>query len=149
MRTRSTKKKRGFTLVEVIAASVILCGAVMVVGSISARALIGTRVNRRYEAAACVADKQLAMIDYVGIDSIGELGQMEGETEETGQTYHWSITTEYQDIDNLYLVTVMVTWVEANRPYSLEIDTMFNGTTVAGETTETTSPAGQAQSQAQ
>jgi prepilin-type N-terminal cleavage/methylation domain-containing protein len=147
MRTRSAKKRRGFTLVEVIAASVILCGAVMVVGSISARALIGTRLNRRYEAAACVADRQLAMIDYIGIDSIGELGQMEGDTEDSGQTYHWSITTEYQEIDNLYLVTATVTWVEANRPYSLVVDTMFNGTTIAGETTETASPAGQVQSQ--
>jgi prepilin-type N-terminal cleavage/methylation domain-containing protein len=147
MRTRSAKKRRGFTLVEVIAASVILCGAVMVVGSISARALIGTRLNRRYEAAACVADRQLAMIDYIGIDSIGELGQMEGDTEDSGQTYHWSIATEYQEIDNLYLVTATVTWVEANRPYSLVVDTMLNGTTVAGETTETASPAGQPQSQ--
>ena len=124
-------RKQGFTLVEVIASSVILCAAVMIVGSIATRALIGTRLNRRYETAASLADKQLGLIDYVGIDAVSELGEMEGELEEAGDTYQWRIETEYQEIDNLYLVTATVNWVEANRPYSLIVDTMFDGTTVA------------------
>ena len=129
---RSAKhEKKGFTLVEVIASSVILCAAVMIVGSIATRALIGTRLNRRYETAAALADKQLGLIDYVGIDSVSELGELEGELEEAGETYHWQIETEYQEIDNLYLVKATISWVEANRPYSLIVDTMFDGTTVA------------------
>lgn len=140
---RTTKNNGGFTLVEVIAASVILCGAVMIVGSITTHALIGTRLDRRYEIAASLADKQLNMIDYVGIDSVGELGQMEGDIEESGDSYHWAVQTEYQEIDNLYLVKATISWVEANRPYSLTVDTMFNGTTVAGETTSTSTTAGQ------
>jgi len=128
---RTAKKKNGFTLVEVIASSVILCAAVMIVGSIATRALIGTRLNRRYETAAFLADKQLGLIDYVGIDSVSELGEMEGDLEEAGDTYHWVVETEYQEIDNLYLIKATVSWVEANRPYSLAVDTMFDGTTVA------------------
>jgi len=127
----ASRKTKGFTLVEVIAASVILCGAVMIVGTIATRALIGTRLNRRYEAAAALADKQLSLIHYVGIDAVSELGELEGEIEEAGDTYHWQVETEYQEIDNLYLVTATVSWVEANRPYSLSVDTMFDGTTVA------------------
>jgi prepilin-type N-terminal cleavage/methylation domain-containing protein len=127
---RASKKTKGFTLVEVIAASVILCGAVMIVGTIATRALIGTRLNRRYEAAAALAEKQLSLIDYIGIDSVSELGELEGEIEEAGDTYQWQIETEYQEIDNLYLVTATVSWVEANRPYSLTVDTMLDGTTV-------------------
>jgi len=125
------QRKKGFTLVEVIASSVILCAAVMIVGSIATRALIGTRLNRRYETAASLADKQLGLIDYVGIDSVSELGELEGEIEEAGDTYQWRIETEYQEIDNLYLVTATINWVEANRPYSLIVNTMFDGTTVA------------------
>jgi prepilin-type N-terminal cleavage/methylation domain-containing protein len=128
---RSPGKKNGFTLVEVIASSVILCSAVMIVGSIATRALIGTQLNRRYETAASLADKQLGLIDYVGIDSVSELGEMEGEIEEAGDTYHWMIETEYQEINNLYQVKVTVTWTVANRPYNLVVDTMLNGTTVA------------------
>jgi prepilin-type N-terminal cleavage/methylation domain-containing protein len=137
------KGKSGFTLVEVIAASVILCGAVMIVGSIATRALVGTRLNRRYEMAASLADKQLSMIDYVGIDAVSEMGQMEGDIELSGDSYHWTVQTEYQELDNLYLVKATISWVEANRPYRLTVDTMFNGTTIAGETTGVGAAAGQ------
>jgi len=48
----------GFTLVETITASVILCGAVLAVGAISTRSLGETRLNRQYEVAAALADRQ-------------------------------------------------------------------------------------------
>lgn len=126
---------KGFTLVEVIASSVILCGAVMIVGAIGTQALTETHLNRRYETAASLADKQLSLIDYIGIDSIVEMGQMDGEYEESGYTYKWSINTEYQNIDGLYLVTLTVSWVDRNRPYSISVDTMLNGETLSEEST--------------
>ena len=141
--SRAPRKTRGFTLVEVIAASVILCGAVMIVGSIATRALIGTRLNRRYETAASLADKQLSLIDYVGIDAASELGQLEGDIEEFGDSYHWQIEMEYQEIDSLYLVRATVSWVEANRPYSLSVDTMFDGTTLTEDAAASGSGTGQ------
>ena len=67
------------------------------------------------------------MIDYIGIDSIIETGQMDGEYEDSGYTYNWQIATEYQEIDSLYLVTLTVSWIDRNRPYSISVDTMFNG----------------------
>ncbi|MHC4485650.1 MAG: type IV pilus modification PilV family protein [Planctomycetota bacterium] len=68
------RNNRGFTLVETVAASAILCGAVLTVGAISTRSLSGTRLNRRYEMATALIDKQLSLIDYVGIDEFIELG---------------------------------------------------------------------------
>ena len=131
-------KTKGFTLVEVIASSIILCGAVMIVGAIGTQALTGTHLNRRYEMAASLADKQLSLIDYIGIDSIVEMGQTEGDYEESGYQYHWTIQTEYQAIDSLYLVTITVSWVDRNRPYSISVDTMLNGKTLSEESgTET------------
>ena len=124
------RNKRGFTLVETVAASAILCGAVLTVGAISTRSLSGTRLNRRYEMATALIDKQLSLIDYVGIDEFVELGQMEGVFEEVGPEYHWEVVTEYQDIDSLYLVTITVSWVEHNRPYSISADTMLDGISV-------------------
>jgi prepilin-type N-terminal cleavage/methylation domain-containing protein len=134
-----TKTKiKGFTLIEVIASSIILCGAVMIVGAIGTQALTGTHLNRRYETAASLADKQLSLIDYIGIDSIVEMGQTEGDYEESGYQYHWKIETEYQDIDGLYLVRLTVSWVDRNRPYSISVDTMLNGKTLSEESgTET------------
>ncbi len=126
-------KTKGFTLVEVVASSVILCGVVMVVGAISTQALTGTHMNRRYEVAASIADKQLSLIDYVGIDAIVEMGQAEGDYEDSGYEYNWKIDTEYQEIDSLYLVTLTVSWTDRNRPYSISVDTMLNGETMSEE----------------
>jgi Tfp pilus assembly protein PilE len=125
---RAKRNKRGFTLVETITASVILCGSVLAVGAISTRSLGETRLNRQYEVAAALADKQLAMIDYVGVEEFIELGQMEGDFEEPEPGYRWEVVTESQDVDNLYLVNITVSWVERKRPYTISVDTMLNGT---------------------
>lgn len=125
---RAKRNKRGFTLVETITASVILCGSVLAVGAISTRSLGETRLNRQYEVAAALADRQLTMIDYVGVEEFIELGQMEGEFEEPEPGYHWEVVTESQAVDNLYLVNITVSWVERKRPYSISVDTMLNGT---------------------
>jgi len=121
------RKKRAFTLVETMVASAILCGAVLTVGAISTGALTGTRLNRRYEIAASLADKQFSLIDYVGIDEFIESGQLEGDYEDIEPGYHWEVVPEYQDIDSLYRVTITVSWVEHNRPYRISFDTMLNG----------------------
>jgi prepilin-type N-terminal cleavage/methylation domain-containing protein len=122
--------KKGFSLIETLVASAILSGAVLTLGAISTMSLSGTRVNRRYETALSLIDKQLSLIDYVGIDEFVELGQMEGDFEEIEPGYHWEVATEYQDIDSLYLVTITVSWVDGRRPYNLSVDTMLNGISV-------------------
>jgi len=130
---RITRKTRGFTLVEVITASAILCGAVMIVGTVGTQALSGTRLNRLHEMAASLADRQLAVIDYVGIDSVLESGELEGDSEDLGYPFHWQVETEYQDIDALYLVTVTVSWMDGSRARSISVDTMFDGTTLPAD----------------
>lgn len=122
--------KKGFSLIETLVASAILSGAVLTVGAISTMSLSGTRLNRRYEMAVSLIDKQLSLIDYVGIDEFVELGQTEGVFEDIEPEYHWEVVTEYEDIDSLYLVTITVSWVDGNRPYSLSVDTMLDGISI-------------------
>lgn len=141
--TRTRKNAKGFTLVEVITASIILCGVVMIAGAIGTRSLVGARLDRRYEAAASLADKQLSLIEYIGIDSIVEMGGLDGDFDDSGDAYHWEIATEYQDIDNLYLVTITVTWVDAGHPYNFIADTMFDGTTQTTDSTGTSTATAQ------
>jgi len=125
--TGPRRNDSGFTLVEVIAASVILCGAVMLVGRVGTQAMTGTKLNRRYEMAASVIDRQLSLIDYLGIDAFIEAGESEGESEDFGYTFHWEVVTEYQELDSLFLVRITVVWAEGRRPYSISVDTMFDG----------------------
>ena len=125
--TGPRRKAKGFTLVEVIASSVIICGAVMLVGRVGTQAMTGVKLNRHYEMAASLIDKQLSLIDYVGIDGFVEAGESEGQSDDLGFTFNWSVQTEYQEIDSLYLVRITVTWIEGKRPYSISVDTMFDG----------------------
>jgi prepilin-type N-terminal cleavage/methylation domain-containing protein len=127
---RAIKNKRGFSLIETLVASAILSGAVITIGAISTMSVSGTRLNRRYEMAASLLDKQLNMIDYIGIDEFIDIGQMEGDFEGFEPAYQWEVVTEYQDIDSLYLVTITVSWVDGNRPYSISADTMLDGVSV-------------------
>ena len=127
---RAIKNKKGFSLIETLVASAILSGAVLTLGAISTMSVSGTRLNRRYEVAASLLDKQLNLMDYIGIDEFIDLGQMEGVFEGYEPTYHWEVVTEYQEIDSLYLVTITVSWVDGNHPYSISADTMLDGVSV-------------------
>lgn len=122
--------RKGFTLVETAVASTILCGVVLTVGAISTNALKGTRLNRQYEVAASLIDKQLSLIDYIGIDEFIELGNLEGDFEEIEPGYHWEVVTEYQDIDSLYMVIITVSWIDHNHLYRMTVDTMLDGVSI-------------------
>ena len=127
-RVRARKNGTGFTLVETIAASTILCMAVLALGAIGTRALVETRLNRQYEVAAALADNQLTWIDYIGVEDFIESGQMEGVTEQFETGYRWEVVTEYQGTDNLYHVNITVSWIERNRLHSISVNTRLNGT---------------------
>lgn len=130
----NVKRYAGFNLVEALLASMILSGAVLTLGAISTRSLLGTRLNRHHETAASVIERQLVLIDHAGIDEFLESGQTEGFVEELEPGYRWEVTTEYEGTDNLYLVTVKVTWMEGRRRKSLTVQTMLNGAAATLET---------------
>jgi Tfp pilus assembly protein PilV len=142
MMTSPETRWAGFNLVETLLATTILSGSVLALAAISTNALTNTTLNRHYEMAAAVIDEQLSLIDYMGIDQFINLDQTEGVKEDSEPQYHWQVSTEYRSIDNLYLVTITVTWLERNRPYSVSAQTMLDGTS-ASATTFTTGGATQ------
>lgn len=133
------KIKKGFTLVETIVASTILCGSVLTITAVCSKALTNTRLNRQYETALSLVDRQLSLIDYVGIDEFIELGEFDGEfdKETYGLAYTWEANCQYENLDNLYYITLTVSWVDNNRPYSVSVDTMLDGVSIYADTSET------------
>jgi len=131
---RTSNFRPGFNLVETLAATMILSGAVLTLGAISTNALTNTRLHRHYEQAASVIDQQLSLIDFVGIDQFIEAGQMEGINDQFEPGYQWVVATEYLGTDNLYLLKITVTWLEGKRPYSVTAQTMLNGASLASST---------------
>ncbi len=133
------QSRRGFNLVEALVATMILSGAVLTFGAIGTNALSSTRLHRHYEMAAALIDKQLSLIDYMGIDQFIQAGQTEGIVEDLEPGYQWRVTTEYQNVDNLYLVAITVSWLEGRRPYRVTAQTMLDGTGAVTNTDTSTS----------
>ncbi|MFC1760890.1 hypothetical protein ACFL6U_02290 [Planctomycetota bacterium] len=126
MRNRHTQC--GFNLLETLVASMILSGTVVTVASLSTRSLQGIGRHQAYEAAVQLADRQLRIIDYVGVDRFLEKGQTEGVFEEPAPGYQWSVLAESMDYGLLYSVTVTLSWVDRGGQRSLSVSTRLNGT---------------------
>jgi hypothetical protein len=143
MMTRKITDSRGFSLVETLIAGAILSATVLVVIAASTISMSTTRLNRQYETAASLIEKQLSLIDFIGIDDFIDAGTLQGDFEGYEPAYHWIAETEYQDIDSLYLVKITVAWMDRNRPYSLTVETMLDGVSTYVETaTETGTDTG-------
>ncbi|MHC4742960.1 MAG: type IV pilus modification PilV family protein [Planctomycetota bacterium] len=124
---RRAGKENGFSLVETLVAGTILSATVLAVLAASTASIGATRLNRQYEQAASLAEKQFSLIDFFGIDEFVDAAEFEGTSENTDPVFYWQIETEYQEIDSLYRVTTTVTWMDQARPRSLVVETMLNG----------------------
>jgi type II secretory pathway pseudopilin PulG len=128
---RPATRQHGFSLIETVVAAMILCGAVVALGAVSTNVLRDSRVNQHYEAAASVLERQFTLIDATGIDQFIETDQMEGVYDQAEPGYRWRVETEYKEIDDLYLVTVTVEWMEGSRPYRVVGQTFLDGTSLS------------------
>ncbi len=122
--------RHGLSLVETLVAGVILSATVVTVSALSSKAMFGTGTNRAYELAASLIDRQMTMIDAVGIDAFMEMGQTQGEFGEIAPDYTWSLFVEPLGIDNLQEVTLTVYWSARGGIKSLSVTTRLNGQSV-------------------
>jgi type II secretory pathway pseudopilin PulG len=120
-------RRMGFSLIETVVATLILSASVVALGAISTNVLHESRLNQHYATAASVVERQLALIDAAGIDQFIEKDQTEGVFEEAPPGYRWHVETQYQSIDDLYLVSITVEWLEGTRPYRVVVQTMLDG----------------------
>jgi len=122
--------RRAFSLVETIVAAVLLSGGVVAVSAISTNSFRGVKLNRENELAWDLLDKQLTLIDYMGIDAFVDSGQTTGLFEgEGGQdpTHYWDVQATPLEIDYLYSVNIIVGWGKGSRLREISLTTMFNG----------------------
>ena len=120
---------KGFSLIEMIVASIILSLAVVSVCAVSTKSMTAVRANRDYEVAWDLLDRQLTVIDYAGIEEFLNEGQMEGHfgDEDTEGSHYWSAKCEEGEYDYLYNVKLTVSWGPENAPRSISVTTVLNG----------------------
>lgn len=128
--------RRAFSLIETIVAAVILSGAVLAISAISTKNIRGIKLNREYELAWDLLDRQLTMIDYMGIETFLEMGETSGVfTEEVGgDGFFWQVQTAEEEADYLYIVDIVVGWNSGMKLRQVSLRTMLNGQGMLEET---------------
>ena len=131
--------KKGFNLVEMIAASIILSLAVVSICAIHTKSITAVKSNRNYELAWDLLDRQLTMIDYIGIKEFINEGRLSGrfDTEHEGICHHWQAKYQQEDYDNLYKLKLAVSWTEGSRQRTISAAVMLNGSGILAETDKT------------
>ncbi len=129
-RSTAYSGRKGFSLVETIVAALLLSSGVVTICAISTKSFRGVKMNRQSELAWDLLDKQLTLIDYMGIDAFVESGETTGLFEGEGgeePTHYWDVEVTPIDIDYLYSVNIIVGWSGGSRLREISLTTMFNG----------------------
>lgn len=135
-----TAERKGFSLIEVLVASLLLSAAVVVLCAVGTRSMTGVKLNRQYETAWDLLDRQLTMIDYMGVEEFIELRQMSGEFNVAGAdeaVYSWEAAIEEGQADNVYMVSVSISWGVPGRGGRVSAGTVLNGQEVSQSSDET------------
>lgn len=121
----SRLRHEGFTLVETLAAAVILAASVVVLCSITTRCMNQTSLHEDYDQAWSVLDRQLKTLDVTGVNKLLLEGKMEGTYDSFGRPFGWKITISDTDTTGLYEVAVTVNWEHQRQPHTIETTTWF------------------------
>ena len=130
---------KGFSLIEMIVASIILSGAVVALCAVGNKSMTGVKRNRGYEVAWELIDRQLTMIDYMGIEDFIEMARFDGQfgdEDGSGSVHYWSARIQEGASDNIYDVTLTISWGPETRRRSIAASTRFNGPGLLEETEE-------------
>ncbi len=119
--------EKSFTLIETIAAALLLSVSVVILSGISVHSLRAGSSMMHYEQAWDLADRQLTMVDYMGVRQQILDGPTEGVFEGDGVEFDWKLEVSETTVDFLYDVKVTVGWVQQQRYRTIQAQTRLNG----------------------
>jgi prepilin-type N-terminal cleavage/methylation domain-containing protein len=125
-RTDARRAARGFTLVEVMAAMVMMAIIIPIslegMSIVSRAAVMGQRKTAAMRVAERVINEQLAVVPLgQAVPTTGN-----GSEEEGGQSYTWTMTTAVWPQDTMTQMTVHVTFTSQGHPYDMSLSTLFD-----------------------
>lgn len=119
------QKQKAFTLVETVAATLILSISVVVLSGIGVHSLKAAHAITTSEQAWDLVDRQLTMIDYIGITSYKLEGPTQGTFDNDGTEFFWQLEIEDTELDSVYDVAITVSWTEHLKAKQIESQTRF------------------------
>lgn len=142
--------KKGFSLIETLVAAGLLATATVTVCTLGAKSLSALRVHQDYEKAWDILDRQMVLIDQLGVQSLVNNPNVSGTIDDpqSGQQWRWQVAAESLGLENLYAVTMTLEWMSDGKLRRIQCDTRLRAasdivTTGTSSTTDTTtSPVG-------
>lgn len=119
--------QKSFTLIETIAAVLVLSISVVVLAGISVNSLRTARSITMNEQAWDLADRQLTMVDFIGVRNYLLSGSTEGVFEGEGTSFGWTVRISETALASLYDVTVTIFWMEQQRHKQIHAQTRLSG----------------------
>ena len=116
----------GYTLVEALAAGVILAASAGVLGRIVSGTMESMRVARDVQRAAQLLDQTLTKIDTIGPQRLLEEGPADGAFPPPDGQFRWRAAIESRLGGHLYEVTVHVSWPTDRGVRTVSATTLLN-----------------------
>jgi hypothetical protein len=136
--THNLFRRRGVSLLETVLAASLLGGVVMTICGLSAGSLRSIRLNQEYEKAWDYIERQLTLVDMVGVQAMQQRGQSGGQFESLdGRIWHWTVQINETGITALYDVVIQLQWEEDGRTRRLECRTRMTAKSSAVDETQT------------
>jgi len=124
---KGKKHRGGFTLLEALVATMVLAAALVSIQGIVNRCMYRVRVNEEKERAWQILDRQMTVIDAMGIDTYMAEPLKEGEIEQDGMLFNWRVDTNIESIDCMYEVTSTIWWGPEKNPHEISATKRLNG----------------------
>ncbi len=124
--TRSRASRRGFTLVEALAAGTILALSAAVLGSAMAQVHRSMDAAGGQQRAAELLDRVLTKVDTLGPERVLREGPTEGRFEPPHDAFTWQVQIRPRTVGHLYEVTVQVRWPLGPGQRLAECQTLLN-----------------------
>ena len=121
----SRRRRGGFTLVEALAAGIILAMAGAVLGGSLSQTYESLNVARDNQRAAELLDEVLTRIDMIGPERLGREGPTEGRFQGDDR-FSWRAQISPRLQGHLYEVTAVVSWATPRGQRSVQAQTLLN-----------------------
>ena len=119
------KYKKGFTLVEALAGSLILAVAAVVVCGLSHRCMVNNKRGMEYEQAYRLVDECLDRVTATGLEELIQKRSMSGDFGKRYPNYRYLLEIEPTEAMDLWQVTAKVSWEVSDDEYKVEATTLL------------------------
>ncbi len=119
-------RSRGFTLIEVLVAGMILAFAAAAVGIALSHGYVSLADGRDERRAALLLDDLLTKIDLIGPNRIASEGPRRGSFDGQDQRFSWSLEIRSRPVGHLYEVDLTLSWSDGGRGKSARLQTYLN-----------------------